>query len=39
MYFLVCQKKSIRFDFDDELKIGHIRYYNMTKIIIKVQLF
>ena len=26
-------------DFDDELKIGDVRYDNMTKITIKVQLF
>ena len=33
-YFLVCNK-NIRFDFDDELKIGDVRYDNMTKIIIQ----
>ena len=37
MYFLVCKKKPV--DFDDELKIGDVRYDNMTKITIKVQLF
>ena len=31
------KKKTV--DFDDELKIGDIRYDNMTKITIKVQLF
>ena len=36
-YFLVCKKKPV--DFDDELKIGDVRYDNMTKITIKVQLF
>ena len=29
MYFLVCNK-SIRFDFDDELNVGDVRYDNMT---------
>ena len=28
-YFLVCNKKS-RFDFADELKVGDVRYDNMT---------
>ena len=28
-YFLVCQKKK-PVDFDDELKIGDVRYDNMT---------
>ena len=28
-YFLLRNKKS-RFDFDDELKIGDVRYDNMT---------
>ena len=37
-YFLVCKKKK-PVDFDDELKIGDVRYDNMTKITIKVQLF
>ena len=32
-------QKNIRFDFADELKIGEVRYDNMTLIIIKVQLF
>ena len=32
-------QKNIRFDFDDELKIGDVRYDNMTKKTIKVQLF
>ena len=31
------KKKPV--DFDDELKIGDIRYDNITKITIKVQLF
>ena len=31
------QKKPV--DFDDELKIGDVRYGNLTKITIKVQLF
>ena len=31
------KKKPV--DFDDELKIGDVRYDNMTKITIKVQLF
>ena len=26
-------------DFDDELKIGDVRYKHLTKITIKVQLF
>ena len=29
LYFLLCNK-NIRFDFDDELKIGDVRYDNMT---------
>ena len=36
-YFLVCKKKPVHFD--DELKIGDVRYVNMIKITIKVQLF
>ena len=28
-YFLFCNKKS-RFDFADELKVGDVRYDNMT---------
>ena len=31
------QKKPV--DFDDELKIGDVRYDNITKITIKAQLF
>ena len=31
-------QKNIRFDFDDELKIGDVRYKHLTKITIKVQL-
>ena len=31
------QKKLV--DFDDELKIGDVRYVNIIKITIKVQLF
>ena len=34
---LVCQKISGQLD--DELKVGDVRYDNMTKITIKVQLF
>ena len=30
MYFLVYKKKNIRFDFDDELKIGDVRYKHLT---------
>ena len=37
-YFLVCKKKQ-PVDFDDELEIGDVRYDNLTKITIKVQLF
>ena len=37
-YFLFC-KENIRFDFDDELKIGDVKYDDLTKIAIKVQLF
>ena len=37
IYFLVCKKKPV--DFDDELKTGDVRYDNLTKITIKVQLF
>ena len=36
-YFLVCKKKPV--DFDDELRIGDVRYDNMIKITFKVQLF
>ena len=32
-----AKKKPV--DFDDELKIGDVRYDNMTKITIKQQLF
>ena len=35
-YFLVCKKKRL---FKHKLKIGDVRYDNMTKITIKVQLF
>ena len=31
------QKKPV--DFDDELKVGDVRYDDMTKITIRVQLF
>ena len=31
--------KKYLVDFDDELKIGDVRYNNMTKITLKVQLF
>ena len=37
-YFLLCNKKS-RCDFDDELKVGDVRYKHLTKITNKVQLF
>ena len=37
-YFLLCNKKS-RCDFDDELKVGDVRYKHLTQITIKVQLF
>ena len=37
--YLLDYKKNIRFDFADELKIRDVRYDNMTKITIKVQLF
>ena len=30
IYFLVCKKKKKPVDFDDELKIGDVRYDNMT---------
>ena len=33
------QKKKKPVDFDGELKIGDVRYDNITKITIKVQLF
>ena len=33
----VAKKKPV--DFDDELKIGDVRYDNMTKITIKQQTF
>ena len=32
-------QKKIPVDFDDELKIGDVRYDDITKITIKVQLF
>ena len=32
-------QKKYPVDFDDELKIGDVRYDDMTKITIKVQLF
>ena len=37
--YLLLYKKKYPVDFDDELKIGDVRYDNMTKITIKVQLF
>ena len=37
--YLLLYKKKYPVDFDDELKIGDVRYDNITKIIIKVQLF
>ena len=44
IYFLLSTtssfaKKKKPVDFDDELKIGDVRYDNMTKITIKQQLF
>ena len=39
MYFLVCQKKKVPFNFADKLKIEDVRYDNIIKITIKVQLF
>ena len=36
-YYLVWKKRPV--DFDDELKIGDVRYDNIIKITIKVQLF
>ena len=44
-YYCLCNvysllnNKNIRFDFEDELKIGNVRYDNMTLTTIKVQLF
>ena len=35
IYFLLCNKNI----FDDDLKIVDVRYDNMTKKTIKVQLF
>ena len=32
-------QKKYPVDFDDELKIGDVRYDDMTQITIKVQLF
>ena len=37
--YLLLYKKKYPVDFDDELKIRDVRYDNMTKITIKVQLF
>ena len=37
-YFLLCNKKK-PVDFDGELKTGDVRYDNLIKITIKVQLF
>ena len=37
--YLLLYNKNIRFDFDDKLKIGDVRYDNITEITIKVQLF
>ena len=39
LILLPCLQKNIRFDFDDELKIGDVRYKHLTQITIKVQLF
>ena len=43
LYFLVSRISYVQIkypvDFDDELKIGDVRYDNMTKITIKQQLF
>ena len=38
-YILPRRQKDYPVDFDDELRIGDVRYDNMTKITIKVQLF
>ena len=38
-YFLVCKKEKAGRLWRHELKIGDVRYDNMTKITIKVQLF
>ena len=38
-YFLLCKKKKKPVDFDGKLKTGDVRYDNLTKITIKVQLF
>ena len=38
-YVLPRRQKKNPVDFDDELKIEDVRYDNMTKITIKVQLF
>ena len=37
-YFLVC-KNIYQVDFDDELKIGDVRYDNMTLTTTKIQIF
>ena len=37
--YLLLYKKYIRFDFDDQSKIVGVRYKNLTKITIKVQVF
>ena len=39
IYVLPRLQKKKPVDFDDELKIGDVRYDNMTKITIKQQLF
>ena len=39
IYLLPRRQKKNPVDFDDELKIGDVRYDNMTLITIKVQLF
>ena len=38
-YLLPPLQKKYPVYFDDELKIGDVRYDDMTQIIIKVQLF
>ena len=38
-FILPRRQKKNPVVFDDELKIGDVRYDNMTKITIKVQLF
>ena len=39
VYYFLVYKKNIRFDFDDELKIGDVRYKHLTQTTIKAQIF